>query len=122
MSVVIDGGRFTVVGPSILAQGLAGRRIDGRGKFLIPGLMDIHIHLAGFSRAGQAWIPSTKPDDSASGLSIAKWASRRWPAFSMPASPRYLDVGNIPENILPLRPTNAPGKCSRRTSSQPATS
>ena len=48
MSVVIDGGHFTVVGPSILAQGLPGRRIDGRGKFLIPGLMDIHIHLAGF--------------------------------------------------------------------------
>src|SRR5580658_5194089 len=61
MSVVIDGGRFTVVGPSILAQGLPGRRIDGRGKFLIPGLMDIHIHLAGFSRAGQSWVPSTKP-------------------------------------------------------------
>jgi imidazolonepropionase-like amidohydrolase len=111
MSVVVDGGQFTVVGPSILAQGLPGRRIDGRGKFLIPGLMDIHIHLAGFSRAGQSWIPSNKP--AASGN---KWVVDRTVGEQALASYLYagvttiLDVGNIPENILPLRADERAGK------------
>jgi imidazolonepropionase-like amidohydrolase len=108
MSVVIDGGRFTVVGPSILAQGLAGRRIDGRGKYLIPGLMDIHIHLAGFSRGGKDWIPGSKSSD--------KWVVDRKAGEQALASYLYagvttiLDVGNIPENILPLRADERAGK------------
>ena len=47
MTVVIEGHRFQSVAPSALDQQISGRRVDGRGKFLIPGLMDVHIHLRG---------------------------------------------------------------------------
>jgi imidazolonepropionase-like amidohydrolase len=47
MTVVIDGQRIAAVGPSG-SVGIPGgaRRIDGRGKWLIPGLWDMHVHSA----------------------------------------------------------------------------
>jgi imidazolonepropionase-like amidohydrolase len=47
MSVAIEGNRITTVTPSAIARNLKGRRVNGRGKYLIPGLMDVHIHLRG---------------------------------------------------------------------------
>src|SRR5579871_2077397 len=44
-SVVIRGGRIAEIGKDLIAGGHA-RRIDGRGKYLIPGLMDTHVHVA----------------------------------------------------------------------------
>ncbi len=109
MAVVIDGGKFTLVGPSVLAKGLAGQRIDATGKYLIPGLFDVHIHLAGFSRGkGKEWAPGGKTGD--------KWVVDRKAGEQALASYLYagvttvLDVGNIPENILPLRADERAGK------------
>ena len=46
-TVVIAGGRITSVGARETTRVPAGaREITGRGKFLIPGLIDTHIHLA----------------------------------------------------------------------------
>ena len=44
-TVLINGNRITYVGPAADAKipGSA-RVIDGRGKFLIPGLWDMHVH------------------------------------------------------------------------------
>ena len=101
MAVVMEGGRFTLVGPSLLAQGITGRRIDGHGRYLIPGLMDIHIHLAGFSRAsknGGGWTIDRKASEQA----VA--------SFLYAGVTTVLDVGNIPENILPLRSDERAGK------------
>ncbi len=47
MSVGIDHGRFTFVTPTIAAPKVAGRHIDGAGKYLVPGFIDVHIHLKG---------------------------------------------------------------------------
>src|SRR3954462_2672535 len=47
MTVTVDGDRITAVTPSALAASPKGRRIDGRGRYLMPGLMDVHIHLRG---------------------------------------------------------------------------
>ncbi|HEX4860797.1 MAG TPA: hypothetical protein VFV07_06135, partial [Rhizomicrobium sp.] len=109
MAVVVDGGKFTLVGPSVLAKGLAGQRIDATGKYLIPGLFDVHIHLAGFSRGkGKEWAPGSKSSD--------KWVVDRKAGEQALASYLYagvttvLDVGNIPENILPLRADERAGK------------
>lgn len=110
MVVVTDGGRFKVVGPSILAQGVTGRRIDGRGKYLIPGLMDIHIHLAGFSRAGQSWVPSSKLQSDVGWTVDRKTGERALASFLYAGVTTVLDVGNIPENILPLRANERAGK------------
>src|SRR5207302_5817942 len=45
MTVTIDGGRITSVAPNTGAPVAKGERIDGTGKFLIPGLWDMHVHL-----------------------------------------------------------------------------
>src|SRR5437868_4089485 len=44
MTVLIDSGRILGVTPNqgALARG---RLVDGTGKFLIPGLWDMHVHL-----------------------------------------------------------------------------
>jgi imidazolonepropionase-like amidohydrolase len=41
-NVVIEGERIASIGPNIPA---AARVIDGHGRFLIPGLWDMHVHL-----------------------------------------------------------------------------
>ena len=44
-TVLIDGGRIVNVGPSESFSPNALDTIDGTGKFLIPGLWDMHVHL-----------------------------------------------------------------------------
>ena len=45
-TVVVRGNRISVVGPSTTVRAPAGARvIDGTGRFLIPGLWDMHVHL-----------------------------------------------------------------------------
>ena len=47
-TVVIAGGRIQRVVPSTIYQPEKGARIvDARGKYLIPGLWDMHVHIAG---------------------------------------------------------------------------
>ena len=55
MTVLISGGRITAVGTRVATPVPGGARtIDGRGKFLIPGLWDMHVHL---SKAGEGALP-----------------------------------------------------------------
>jgi imidazolonepropionase-like amidohydrolase len=45
-TVVVQGGRVSAMGPSSRVTVPDGsRRIDGRGKFLIPGLAEMHAHI-----------------------------------------------------------------------------
>ncbi len=45
-TVVISGGRVTAMGPTASTPVPAGAtRIDGRGKFLMPGLAEMHAHV-----------------------------------------------------------------------------
>jgi imidazolonepropionase-like amidohydrolase len=45
-TVLVDRGRITAVGPSARTTPAGSTRIvDGRGRFLIPGLCDAHAHL-----------------------------------------------------------------------------
>jgi imidazolonepropionase-like amidohydrolase len=54
-TVVIDHGRIVEVSPSARIKLPKGARVvDGREKFLIPGLWDMHVHLAGLA-ADPAW-------------------------------------------------------------------
>jgi len=46
-TVVVEGGTITQMGPAENVSIPSGTRIiDGTGKFLIPGLVDLHVHLA----------------------------------------------------------------------------
>ncbi|HEU0298760.1 MAG TPA: hypothetical protein VFR37_04880, partial [Longimicrobium sp.] len=45
-TVLVRGGRIVSIGPAASAQvPVDARRVDGTGKFLIPGLADMHAHL-----------------------------------------------------------------------------
>ncbi|HEY7237376.1 MAG TPA: amidohydrolase family protein [Gemmatimonadaceae bacterium] len=47
LTVVIDGPRITAIGPAATTSVPVGARtIEGRGKWLIPGLWDMHVHTA----------------------------------------------------------------------------
>jgi hypothetical protein len=47
-TVLVQGSRILAVGPSASTTLLGGAKIiDGTGKYLIPGLADMHIHLTG---------------------------------------------------------------------------
>jgi len=47
-TVVVTGSRITAIGPTSTIQIPAHAKvIDGSGKFLIPGLADMHVHLTG---------------------------------------------------------------------------
>ncbi len=47
-TVVVEGGRIVAVGPAASTAVPAGaERIDGRGKTLVPGLWDVHMHVGG---------------------------------------------------------------------------
>ena len=49
-AVAIRGGQIVAIAPAgSLDAGSRTVRIDGRGKFLIPGLWDMHVHLMGYS-------------------------------------------------------------------------
>lgn len=54
-SVVVVGGRFSTIGNS----GRAKQTIDGRGLHLVPGLIDMHVHVAavkGRTVAGEEFL------------------------------------------------------------------
>ena len=55
MTVLISGARITALGPSAATRVPANARvIDGRGRYLIPGLWDMHVHL---TVAGRMSVP-----------------------------------------------------------------
>ena len=52
MTVVITGDRITELGPARKVRILKGARVvDATGKFLIPGLWDMHVHWFGFDKS-----------------------------------------------------------------------
>ncbi|MGC1906227.1 MAG: amidohydrolase family protein [Candidatus Acidiferrum sp.] len=54
-TVVVSNGRIAEVGPSSRVKPPKDAQIiDGHGKFLIPGLWDMHVHIAGLN-ADPAW-------------------------------------------------------------------
>ncbi|HVL66754.1 MAG TPA: amidohydrolase family protein [Vicinamibacterales bacterium] len=52
-TVIVRNGRIAVVGPAAgVAVPAEAARIDGRGLFLMPGLVDMHVHLLGEEARG----------------------------------------------------------------------
>jgi predicted amidohydrolase len=51
MDVVVDGDRIASVGPAARQVPNGASIISGAGRFLIPGLWDMHIHVADDPRA-----------------------------------------------------------------------
>ncbi len=107
---LIDGtGRPTIAGASVLVEGerisriVRGsidapggtHRIDGSGKFLIPGLMDMHIHLRGSVELTPEGL-FTVTTDRTKGI-------RMLHSYLYSGVTSVYDAGNVPDYILGLR-------------------
>jgi imidazolonepropionase-like amidohydrolase len=89
-TVVIEGNRITAVGTTV--QPPAGARIiDGAGKFLMPGMIDAHIHLRG-GRGGNR--PAAEQE---------REAVRALHGYLYAGVTTVFDAGNQPEFIMGLR-------------------
>ncbi len=53
-TVLVDGDRIVAIKDHAVPAPKGATVIDGRGKFLIPGLADMHIHLAGRPKPGES--------------------------------------------------------------------
>ena len=123
MSVGVTAGKFTFVVPTVAAPQVSGRHIDGTGKYLIPGLIDVHIHLKGPASA-RVLAPDNagKPDDDELPRQATYTAAelRAGRELGIGALAGFLysgvttvyDAGNYPEFTLGLRTDERAGKIS----------
>ncbi len=96
VSVLVEGDRIT----QVISQGSPSRThvdiVDGRGKFLIPGLMDMHIHLLGAGAWRGLSVVSDKPVDYEQGLKALH-------GFLYAGVTSVFDAGNDPDYIYEMR-------------------
>ena len=48
MDIAVSGSRIAAVGPN-LAASAGGRTVDVRGRYVVPGLIDLHMHVFGYA-------------------------------------------------------------------------
>jgi imidazolonepropionase-like amidohydrolase len=91
-SVLIRGERIELVSPRPLRHEAGVQIIDGRGKFLIPGLIDTHIHLQGgrLQKEGKYYV------DRASGINALQ-------GYLYSGVTSVYDASNNPDFIFGLR-------------------
>lgn len=102
MTVVIEDGRFATVSPERQAGSPAGQHIDGRGKYLIPGLMDMHVHLRGGTEITKDGLRRVALDRNAGVAALHSYL------YSGVTS--IYDAGNVPDYIFELRAAERSGK------------
>jgi imidazolonepropionase-like amidohydrolase len=80
-TVLVENGRITAIGPSADVHAPAGAlRIDGKGGYLLPGLIDMHVHIrsAELARYVDAGVTSVR---------------NMWGYEELPAIIRDIDAG-----------------------------
>ena len=112
-AVVLRGEDIVAVGPDnrIAREWRAERRVEGKGKFLIPGLWDMHVHFGGgpdLIEENKALLPLyvangiTTIRDASGDLPDQVLAWRREIAGGNLFGPRLLTSGAKIEGIKPL--------------------
>lgn len=97
--VLATGDRITYVGGCPMTIPAGARRINGQGKFLIPGLMDVHVH----TRGGRFLEGQPAGFDEQMGI-------RALQSYIYSGVTTILDVGNIPDFIYKLRAMERSGQ------------
>src|SRR4029079_16212818 len=93
-TVVVEGARIVRVTTDGAAPPAGATVIDGRGKYLIPGLIDLHVHLrGGGSRASEQAITA---DQERTGV-------RALHSFLYAGVTTIFDAGNQGSFIFALR-------------------
>ena len=93
-TVVLEGNRIRQVTTGTITLPAGARVIDGTGKFLIPGLMDVHIHLRG-GGGRRAQEPVTAEQE--------RQGTRALHSYIYAGVTTVYDAGNRPDFIFALR-------------------
>lgn len=101
-TVVVEGNRITAVETDPVAPPQGARVIDGTGKFLIPGLMDAHVHLRG-ARGGRANMQPMTAEEEQVGL-------RHLHSYLYAGVTTIYDAGNRAPFIFGLREKERAGQ------------
>lgn len=102
MSVVVENDRFARIAPAETLGDLPGERIDGSGKYLIPGLMDMHIHLRGGVSVTEQGLRESGNDRDEGLAALASYLYSGVTAV--------YDSGNNPDYIYGLRDDERAGR------------
>jgi imidazolonepropionase-like amidohydrolase len=94
-SILIDGDTIVRISRAAIRPPGGTRRIDGSGKYLIPGLMDMHIHLEGSVEVSPEGISSVN-ENRTKGI-------RALHSYIYSGVTSVYDAGNVPDYILELR-------------------
>jgi imidazolonepropionase-like amidohydrolase len=94
-TVVVEGGIISAVRDGGVSVPGDGRRIDGSGQFLIPGLMDVHVHVPGSVVRDQAG-ETTRPENRDAAIGALH-------SFLHSGITSIYDAGNNPDYIMGLR-------------------
>jgi imidazolonepropionase-like amidohydrolase len=117
MTVIVRDQRIVEVGKSEVVQAPGGaRRIDGSGKFLIPGLWDMHVHevFGDWIPRNEAVVPPlfvangvTGVRDMGGDLDVLKvWRAQA--AAGRLIGPRMIIAGPMLDGPVPRFPSSAP--------------
>jgi len=101
-SVLVDGDRISRVVRGSIDAPRGTERIDGRGKYLMPGLMDMHIHLRGAIEVTPEGLSELSNDRSA--------GVRKLHGYLYSGVTSVYDAGNVPDYTLGLRADERSGK------------
>lgn len=101
--VEIDGARIASVGSGPPPDGPADRVVDCGGRFAVPGLMDMHVHLRGANHRGPT-VEQPVPAITSSGTMACRTSVlQRLHTFLYCGVTSVYDAGNDPELVMSLR-------------------
>ncbi|MEJ8568036.1 amidohydrolase family protein [Elongatibacter sediminis] len=101
-TVLVEDDRITRVGRDAVDAPRGVDRIDGEGKYLIPGLMDVHIHLRGAVRVAKDGFVEDDHD--------VRLGEQALQGFLYSGVTTVYDVGNVPDYIFSLRERERSGE------------
>lgn len=102
MSLLAEGDRITRISENRIPLPDGATRIDGTGKFLIPGLIDVHIHLRGGMAVTEEGLQD-QGSDFRTGISALQ-------GYLYSGVTSIFDAGNIPDYIMQLRARERAGE------------
>lgn len=101
--VVVRGGKIAEITRTQTPIPTGVSVVDGRGKFLIPGMIDAHIHLLG----GGAWRDSSAQSNKAIDESVGESTLQGYLYYGFTS---VYDAGNNPDFIIGLRARERAGE------------
>lgn len=108
-TVLVRGGRIAQIGPSRTVRVPRGSiRIDGRGRYLLPGLADMHVHLEHFDNPAYLKLFLVNGVTTVRNMDgrphILDW--KRQTAAGELDSPRIFTAGQVLDGSPPVRDDN----------------